>query len=67
MSKSLSKGLEAVPTCDYDQLWGEISDLLGKQLHVLSGAKGDNVKTLRCLLDDRQTLPANRTRSAQNA
>ena len=30
MSKPLSKGLEALPTCDYDQLWGEISDLLGK-------------------------------------
>jgi hypothetical protein len=59
ISKSVAQGLHILGIPDHHQLWGEITDLLGKQLQVLSGAEGDNVKSLRRILDDTETLPPN--------
>jgi hypothetical protein len=66
ISKSLAQGLNQIRISDHYQLWSEITDLLGEQLQVLSGAEGDHMKSVRRILDDTETLPPNRTRRAQN-
>src|SRR5208337_55763 len=64
ISKLLAQGLNQLRIPDHHQPWSEITDLLGKQLQVLSGAEGDHMKSVRSILHDRETLPPNRTRGA---
>jgi hypothetical protein len=66
ISKSLTQGLNQIRISDHHQLWSEITDLLGEQLQVLSGAEGDHMKSVRRTLDNTETLLPNRTRRAQN-
>jgi hypothetical protein len=52
MSQPLAQGRDTVRVSDCHQLWGEFKDLLGKQIHVLSGTECDNVESVRSILDD---------------
>jgi hypothetical protein len=56
------QGLNVVRIGDDNEFGSEFKDLLGKQLKILTGAEGGDMKSVSRVSDDGQTLPPDRTR-----